>query len=83
MLTIKILFTIIIIIVIIIINNNNNKDQALATTNIHAKVYHFADSPKCRKCGKKDETVAHIVSGCETLDDAVCMNKNSRSNLLF
>jgi len=43
------------------------QDQALATINIEAKLYHSADSPKCRQRGKKDETVAHIISRCEML----------------
>ena len=25
------------------------------------------DSPKCRMCGKMDENVSHIVSGCNEL----------------
>ena len=43
------------------------QDQALATRNFQANIYHSAESTKCRHCGTKDETVASIVSGCEVL----------------
>ena len=54
------------------------QDQALPTRNILAKLYHSTDSPKCRQCGKKDETVSHIVSGCEMLADSDYLNRHNR-----
>ena len=55
------------------------QDQALPTKNIQAKLQtHSADSPKCRQCGKKDETVSHILSGCEMLANSDYLNRHNR-----
>ena len=43
------------------------QEQALRTNAIKAKIDKQPVSPKCRLCGKKSETVMHLVSGCPKL----------------
>ena len=43
------------------------QEQALATNAMKAKVWKKGGSSLCRLCCKHDETVMHIVSGCEML----------------
>ena len=50
------------------------QDQTLATRNIQAKLFHSADSPKRRQRGKKDKTLAHIISRCEMLANSNYLN---------
>lgn len=38
------------------------------------KLFHSADSPKCRQLGKKDKTLAHIISRCEMLANSNYLN---------
>ena len=43
------------------------QEQAIKTNYIKYHIDKTSDSPICRLCGKKDESVQHITSGCETL----------------
>jgi hypothetical protein len=43
------------------------QDQALNTNSIKKSIYKQVESDKCRMCGKKVESVTHIVSACEVL----------------
>jgi hypothetical protein len=37
------------------------------TLRIHPYLMGLSDSPLCRRCGAEDETLAHILYGCEAL----------------
>ena len=43
------------------------QEQAIRTNYIKYHIDKTSDSPMCRLCGKKGESVQHITSGCETL----------------
>ena len=43
------------------------QEQALRTNYTRFHIDHTAESPFCRMCGSKGETVAHVVSGCGKL----------------
>ena len=43
------------------------QDQALGTNAIRIRIDKQNVSPACRMCGKRDETIAHIVAECEKL----------------
>ena len=43
------------------------QEQALATNYISTKIWKLGNDPKCRLCRRENETVQHIVSGCEML----------------
>ena len=43
------------------------QEQALRTNYTKFHIDHTAESPLCRMCGSKGETVAHVVSDCSKL----------------
>ena len=43
------------------------QDQSLKTKNYQSKVMKTTDDPNCRICGKYQETIDHLVSGCPLL----------------
>ena len=43
------------------------QEQAIRTNYIKCQIDKTSDSPMCRLCGKKGESVQHITSGCEKL----------------
>ena len=43
------------------------QELAIRTNCVKHKVYKIAQSPLCRMCDKKSETISHIVSECEKL----------------
>ena len=43
------------------------QEQALRTNYMRFHIDHTAESPLCRMCGSKGETVAHVVSECSKL----------------
>ena len=43
------------------------QEQALRTNNTRFHIDHTVESPLCRMCGSKGETVAHVVSDCGKL----------------
>ena len=43
------------------------QDQALRTNSIKNRIDKQQLSPACRLCGKRDETVSHIVAECKML----------------
>ena len=43
------------------------QEQALRTNYTRFHIDHTAESPLCRMCGRKGETVAHLVSECSKL----------------
>ena len=43
------------------------QEQAIKTNYIKYHIDKTSDSPMCRLCGKKGESVQHITSGCEKL----------------
>ena len=58
------------------------QEQALNTNSVKRNIYKMDVSDKCRLCGKKTESVTHIVSACEVIankgykrrHDKVCLN---------
>uniref|UniRef100_H3A543 Reverse transcriptase domain-containing protein n=1 Tax=Latimeria chalumnae TaxID=7897 RepID=H3A543_LATCH len=43
------------------------QDQALNTNSHRVRILHSGTESKCRMCKAKEETVAHIISGCKIL----------------
>ena len=43
------------------------QEQAIGTNYVNQKVDKTAQSPLCRMCDKKNETIFHIVNECEKL----------------
>lgn len=43
------------------------QDQSLATRSYHHRIIKDGTSPTCRVCGKFEETINHIISGCPEL----------------
>ena len=43
------------------------QEQAIRTHHVKHKIDETAQSPLCRMCDKKSETISHIVSECEKL----------------
>ena len=43
------------------------QEQAIRTNYVKHNIDRTSDSPLCRMCGKKGESVQHIISGCEKL----------------
>ena len=43
------------------------QEQAIRTNYVKRHIDKSVDSPLCRMCGERGETVQHIVSGCEKL----------------
>ena len=43
------------------------QDQAIATNALKCNIFHLPVSPSCRLCGRHDETIDHLVSGCEVI----------------
>ena len=58
------------------------QEQALNTNAVKKNIYGIGDSDRCRRCGKEQETVTHIISACSMLaqkeykrrHDKVCLN---------
>ena len=43
------------------------QDQAIITNPMKCNIFHLLVSPSCRLCGKHDETIDHLISGCEVI----------------
>ena len=43
------------------------QDQSLTTRSYHHRIIKDGTDPQCRLCGKYEETIDHIVSGCPEL----------------
>ena len=43
------------------------QDQSLATRLYHSNIIKDCTNPLCRMCGKFDESVDHVISGCPEL----------------
>ena len=55
------------------------QDQCLSTKAYHHKILEDRTDPKCRMCGKYDETVDHIVSGCPELAKTEYINRHNKA----
>ena len=53
------------------------QDQALPTKWHTTNITKTTTDPLCRRCGKFNETVAHIVSGCPDLAQGVYLNRHN------
>ena len=49
------------------------QEQAIKTNYVKNHIDKTSESPLCRFCGKKSETVQHLVSGCEKWLDVPIM----------
>ena len=52
------------------------QEQALRTKYVKFQVGKTSDSPLCRLCGEKGETVSHIISACKKLAQKEYKNRN-------
>ena len=43
------------------------QEQAIRTNYVKHRIDRTSESPLCRLCGTKSESVQHLVSGCEKL----------------
>ena len=53
------------------------QEQALATKHVQAKIWKTSTSGKCRLCKEQDETISHIISGCEMLVVTTCLYRHN------
>ena len=53
------------------------QDQALKTKWYNANILKTSKDAICRKCGRFDETVAHIISGCPELAQGVYLHRHN------
>ena len=54
------------------------QDQALKTKYMQAKIIKNTADPKCRICGRFQETVHHIVSGCPELSKTEYVHRHNK-----
>ena len=54
----------------------SSQKQALRTNYTRFHIDHTAESPLCRMCGHKGETVAHVVSECGKLAQTECKGRH-------
>jgi len=43
------------------------QDQAITTNALRCNIFHLPVLPSCRLCGRHDETIDHLISGCEVI----------------
>ena len=53
------------------------QDQALNTKWHNTNILKTSKDAKCRKCGRFDETVAHIISGCPEMAQGVYLHRHN------
>ena len=53
------------------------QDQALRTKWYNANILKTSKDATCRRCGRFDETVAHIISGCPELAQGVYLHRHN------
>ncbi len=55
------------------------QDQSLATRSYHHPIINDVIDPQCRICGKHEESVDYIVSGCSELAKAEYMQRHNKA----
>ena len=54
------------------------QEQSIQTNCIKYNIYKTAESPLCRMCGTRNETISHAVSVCGKLAQKECKRRNNR-----
>ena len=52
------------------------QEQAVRTNYMKYHIDKTSESPQCRLCGKKGESVQHVISGCEKLAQKGCKRRH-------
>ena len=55
------------------------QDQSLATRSYHHRIMKDGTDPQCRICGKYEETVNHIISGCPELAKTEYIHRHDKA----
>ncbi|XP_071795627.1 uncharacterized protein [Asterias amurensis] len=55
------------------------QDQSLATRSFHHRIIKDGIDPQCRICGKYEETVDHIISGCPELAKTEYIHRHNKT----
>ena len=55
------------------------QDQSLATKSYHHRIMKDGTDPLCRICGKFEETIGHIISGCPELAKTEYIHRHDRA----
>ena len=55
------------------------QDQSLATRSYHHRIIKDGTDPQCRLCGKYEETIDHIVSGCPVLAKTEYIERHNKA----
>ncbi len=54
------------------------QDQSLATRSYHHRIIKDGTDPQCRICGKYEETIDHIISGCPELAKTEYIHRHNK-----
>ena len=55
------------------------QDQSLATRLYHSNIIKDGTNPLCRMCGKFDESVDHVISGCPELAETEYIQRHDNA----
>ena len=55
------------------------QDQSLATRSYHHRIMKDGTDPQCRICGKYEETINHIISGCPELAKTEYIHRHDKA----
>ena len=56
------------------------QDQSLATRSYHHRIMKDGTDPQCRICGKYEETINHIISGCPELAKTEYIHRHNKAS---
>ena len=57
------------------------QDKSPATRFYHSNIIKDGTNPLCRVCGKFDDFVDHVLSGCSELADSECIQRHDNAAL--
>ena len=55
------------------------QDQSLATRSFHHRIIKDGTDPQCRICGKHEESIDHIISGCSELAKTEYIQRHNKA----
>ena len=55
------------------------QDQSLATRSYHHRIIKDGTDPQCRICGRYEETIDHIISGCPELAKTEYIHQHNKA----
>ena len=55
------------------------QDQSLATRSYHHRIIKDGTDPQCRICGRYEETIDHIISGCPKLAKTEYIHRHNKT----